>query len=122
MVSGYTSSLGNYPGMYSYLHLAKVDSLGNLQWVKNYDGLGDNKALFVVETDNGEYAVAGTTQYPEEAAHYNIWFVKVNSTGDIISEFNSSHSLILFVATLMALIFVYSIKLKKQSIYVGTPT
>jgi hypothetical protein len=116
MVSGYTSSLGNYPGMYSYLHLAKVDSLGDLQWVKNYDGLGDNKALFVEETDDGEYAVAGTTQPPEEAAHYNIWFAKIDSNGDIIPEFHYWDSSILLLAKLIALIFVYWIKIKRISI------
>ncbi|MCJ7614489.1 hypothetical protein MUO71_07000 [Candidatus Bathyarchaeota archaeon] len=86
-VSGYTSSLGNYLGMYSYIHLVKVDFNGTKQWVRNYDGLGDNHALFVVETDDGGYAVAGTTQSPDEGAHYEIWFTKADTSGESIPEF-----------------------------------
>jgi len=88
-VSGYTSSMGNYPGMYSYLHLAKVDSNGSLIWVKNFDGLGDNHDLFVVETDDGGYALAGTTKTRDEGAHNQIWFTKVDLNGDVIPEFSS---------------------------------
>lgn len=88
LVSGYTSSLGNYPGLYSYFHLAKVDSDGSLKWVKNYDGLGDNKALFVVETDDDNYAIAGTTQTTEEGAHFDIWFARIDRNGAIIPENN----------------------------------
>ena len=106
IVSGYTISLGNYPGMYSYMHLAKVDSNGSLQWVKNYDGLGDNKALFVVEIDDGNYAVAGTTQYPEEGAHYNIWFAKIESNGDVIPEFSSWTEIPVLIIIILVIIFI----------------
>ena len=103
-VSGYTSSMGNYPGMYSYLHLVKVDSNGSLSWVRNFDGLGDNHDLFVVETDDGGYAVAGTTQSRDEGAHYQIWFAKVDPNGDIIPEFPSWTILPLFVTTTLTVV------------------
>jgi predicted secreted protein len=106
VVSGYTSSMGNFPGMYSYLHLAKVDFNGSLSWVKNFDGLGDNHDLFVVETDHGGYAVAGTTQSREEGAHYQIWFTKMDPNGDIIPEFPSWIFFLLFlIATLVVSVF-----------------
>ncbi len=96
-VSGYTSSMGNFPGTYSYLHLIKVNSNGSLSWGKNFDGLGDNHDLFVVETDDGGYAVADTTKSRDEGAHNQIWFTKVDFNGDIIPEFSSWMLLPLFL-------------------------
>jgi len=113
-VSGYTGSLGGYPGMYSYMHLVKVDFNGTKRWVRNYDGLGDNHDLFVVETDDGGYAVAGTTQSPDEGAHYEVWFAKADASGESIPEFPSWAILpIILLVTLV--VTVYRKKLTKHS-------
>ena len=86
-VTGWTDSLDGYAGMSSYLFLVKVDVNGNIQCNSTYEGLGDNKALFAVQTDDGGYAIAGTTRSTDEGAHYDIWFAKVNPSGAIIPEF-----------------------------------
>ncbi len=88
-VSGWVSSLGGYPTMSSYLFLLKVNSNGTQRRGSLYDGLGDNHALFVTQTDDDGFALAGTTKSREEGAHYDIWFAKADASGEIISEFPS---------------------------------
>ena len=105
-ITGWTDSLDGYAGMSSYLFLVKVDVNGNIQWNSTYEGLGDNKALFAVQTDNGGYAMAGTTRSTDEGSHYDIWFTKVDPYGAIIPEFSSWIILpLLIIAPLAGLIY-----------------
>lgn len=102
-VTGWTESLDGLYGFRNYLFLVKVDLNGNIQWNSTYEGLGDSKALFAVQTDDGGYALAGTTRTTEEGAYYDIWFAKVDSSGEIIPEFPSWVILPLtMIATLIA--------------------
>jgi len=86
-VTGWTDSLDGYAGMSSYVFLVKVDVNGNIQWNSTYTGLGESKALFAVQTDDGGYAMAGTTRSTDEEAYYDIWFAKVDASGEPIPEF-----------------------------------
>jgi len=102
-VTGWTDSLDGF--FSSYLFLVKVDLNGNIQWNSTYEWLGDNNALFAVQTDDGGYALAGTTQSTDEGAYYDIWFAKVDASGEIIPEFPSWLILPLFLmASLVAII------------------
>ncbi len=104
-VTGWTESLAGFAGFRSYLFLVKVDLNGNIQWNSSYTGLGDSKALFVVQTDDGGYALAGTTRSTDEGAHYDIWFAKVDSSGEVIPEFPSWAILpVLFIASLTVIL------------------
>ncbi len=77
----------------------------NIQWNSTYDELGDNHALFVVQTDDDGFALAGTTKSTDEGAHYDIWFAKVDASGEVIPEFPSWAILpLLVVATLVGVI------------------
>ncbi len=103
IVTGATDFVNGY--FRSYLFMIKIDSNGNIQWNSTYEGLGDNKALFAVQTDDGNYALAGTTRFTEEGAHCDVWFAKVDHSGEYIPEFPSWAILPLFLtATLGALI------------------
>lgn len=71
----------------------KLDSLGETEWSKNYGGFDVDKASSVVETDAGDFLVAGSSlsvgndvgaNYGEE----DIWVIKINSTGDLLWEKN----------------------------------
>jgi len=111
IVTGSTNYLTGY--FRSYMFLIMVDANGNLQWNSTYGGLGDNKALFAVQTDDGDYALAGTTRFSEEGAHYDIWFAKVDHLGEPIPEFPSWSPVLVGMVALVAMMTVYRKKLKK---------
>jgi len=114
-VTGWTDSLDGFANFSSYLFLVKVDLNGNIQWNSTYEGLGDSKTLFIVQTDDGGYAMAGTTQSTNEGAHYDIWFAKVDASGVYIPEFPSWLILPLFMAATLSAVIVYSRLTKKAS-------
>lgn len=114
-ITGWTDSLDGYAGMSSYLFLVKVDVNGNIQWNSTYEGLGDNKALFAVQTDNGGYAMAGTTRSTDEGSHYDIWFTKVDPYGAIIPEFPSWTPLLIMLVAVLFAVAIYKRKLRTQT-------
>ncbi|PVX23846.1 MAG: hypothetical protein CW691_09540 [Candidatus Bathyarchaeum sp.] len=73
----------------SYSVLLKLDLNGNIQWNSSYTGLGYNGELFVVQSDDGGYALAGTTKSTDEGAHYDVWFARVDPSGETIPEFSA---------------------------------
>jgi hypothetical protein len=87
-IAGRTSSFGSD---YSCFWLVKVDSSGNLEWNKTYEGTGFldamNIAYSVVEASDGGYAIAGTAE-PELYDH-DFWLVKVDSSGNL--EWNKTY-------------------------------
>ncbi|MCW4015575.1 MAG: hypothetical protein NWF06_04325 [Candidatus Bathyarchaeota archaeon] len=105
MVSGWTSSLNSFPGLSNYMFLIKIDTNGNIQWNSTYLGLGDSTALFVLQTDNGDYALTGTTKPTDDETEYKIWFATVNAHGDYIPEFPTGVILPLFVIATSAALF-----------------
>ena len=84
-----------------------TDFNGNIQWNSTYGGLGDNNALFAVQTDNGGYVLAGSTKSLDEGAHYDIWFAKVDASSDLIPEFPSWILLMIMLFVVMSLAFIY---------------
>jgi len=73
IVAGYTGSFGG--GSWD-IFLVKIDTFGNLQWVKTYGGTGSDQARSVQQTSDGGYIVAGWT-YP------NVFLIKTDANGDI---------------------------------------
>ena len=112
-VTGWTSSLKGFPGLSSYMFLIKVDVNGNIQWNSTYEGLGDNKALFAVQTDDGGYAMAGTTRSTDEGAHYDIWFARVDASGAIIPEFPTWTPMLFVLGIVAIVVVIYKRKLPK---------
>jgi len=89
LVSGATSDLNGFLNLSSFMFLIKIDADGTMKWMKTFDGLGDNKSLFVAQKENDGYALAGTTKPTDERTHYDIWFAKTDPNGDVIPEFPS---------------------------------
>ncbi len=87
-LAGRTSSFGSD---YSCFWLVKVDSSGNLEWNKTYEGTGFldamNIAYSVVEASDGGYAIAGTAE--PELYNHDFWLVKVDSSGNM--EWNKTY-------------------------------
>lgn len=62
--------------------VVKIDGLGNLEWEKNYGGVGTDKASSIQETTDGGYIIAGSSS--NTAADYpHFWIVKVDELGNV---------------------------------------
>jgi hypothetical protein len=80
---GYALTGVTYP-TYSYgagggdFWLVKTDAAGNMQWNKTYGGTSEDIAYSVVQTNDGGYAVAGTTK-SFGAGIVDFWLVKLGT-------------------------------------------
>lgn len=67
--------------------LVKTDANGTEQWRKTYGGSGSNsiEAYSIQQTANGEYILAGYTQYPvgQFADDKDFWILKTDATGNV---------------------------------------
>lgn len=106
LVSGATDYLSGFMDLGSIMFLLKIDANGTIQWTKTFDGLGDNNSLFVTKTENGGYALAGTTKPTDQGTHYDIWFTKTDPHGDIIPEFPSWMFLPLCITGLAVVVII----------------
>ncbi|NPV63084.1 MAG: hypothetical protein HPY61_10750 [Methanotrichaceae archaeon] len=78
IVAGTTSSSGAGK---SDVWLKKIDRSGNEIWDKTFGGPRDDEAFSVVETDRGEFIVAGRTKSYGQGA-YDAWLIKVDRDGN----------------------------------------
>jgi parallel beta-helix repeat protein len=76
-LAGYTNSFG--AGADDFW-LVKTDSSGAMQWNKTYGGTSGDNPYSVVQTSDGGYALAGSTN-SFGAGNYDFWLVKTDSTG-----------------------------------------
>ena len=79
IVAGFTQSFG--AGGQDFWVL-KLDASGNVEWQKTYGGPADDRALWVVEADDGGYAVVGTTA-SFGAGYSDIWLLKLDASGNV---------------------------------------
>jgi hypothetical protein len=63
--------------------LVKTDSMGNIQWNKTYGGRGDNVGNSVIQTKDGGYMLAGSTNAYGEGGR-DALIIKTDSTGNMI--------------------------------------
>jgi hypothetical protein len=68
--------------------ILKVDSGGDVTWSRGYGGKYNDRANDVVQTSNGNYAVAGTTfSYTTgdvPAGNQDVWLLVVDDEGDVL--------------------------------------
>ena len=68
------------------LILAKLDSAGNVQWMKGYGTCGagnaQDEAWTLSQTSDGSYLIAGTT-YNLPGDDSDVWFLKVDASGSL---------------------------------------
>ena len=70
-----TSSAG--PAQPTNIEVVKVDSSGNLLWSKAYYAVGIPYSKWLIQTSNGEYALAG--QYGGD-----FWLAKIDGSGNLL--------------------------------------
>jgi hypothetical protein len=75
----------------SYWHawVIKIDSIGNIQWQKILDpSLGYNGISSIILTEDGNYALAGSTSSKMEGlilhGKVDVWVIKLNNSGSIL--------------------------------------
>jgi len=79
-LGGFTNSSG--AGGYDFW-LVKTDANGTMLWNQTYGGTGDDFAYSVIQTSDGGYALAGSTDSfgPGET---NAWLVKTDANGNMV--------------------------------------
>jgi hypothetical protein len=86
---GYALGGGTSPfGGTADLWLVKTDESGNMEWNKTYGGAQDDRAQSLIETSDGGYALAGSTE-SFGAGSYDFWLVKVDESGNF--EWNKTY-------------------------------
>jgi len=81
----FTGSTSSYGAGDHDFWLVKTDSSGNLQWNKTYGGASTEAPSSVVQTKDGGYAlVGGTVSYAGVPPNEDFWFVKTDSSGDML--------------------------------------
>jgi hypothetical protein len=92
-LAGYTGYIG--AGGWSDFWLIKTDEFGTVDWNMTYGGSNEEKAFSLVETSDGGYALAGTTQFSDLDPHnmdngiYDCWLVKTDADGSM--EWNQTY-------------------------------
>jgi hypothetical protein len=84
MIAGYRDYQANY--VKAKFWLIKTDEYGNMLWNKTYSYRIDEKAYCVIETTDGGFAVAGTTDF---WADQDILVVKTDEFGNV--EWNRTY-------------------------------
>jgi len=79
-VAGGTSSKGSGG---ADLWVIKLDSQGDMIWDRTYGGSGDDWAYSIIQTTDGDYAVAGETS-SKGTGKIDFWVIKLDSQGDMI--------------------------------------
>ncbi len=92
IVAGYSGSydgdlIGNTDPVKNWW-VVKLDGLGNIEWKKTYGGNSNDEARSIVQTREGGYIIAGYTASNDgdvsgnhSLGNYDIWILKINSTG-----------------------------------------
>jgi hypothetical protein len=78
-VAGFTNSYGNGGNDF---WLVKTDSGGNKVWSQPYGGTSEDKAYSVIQTNDGGYALAGSTN-SFGAGGNDFWLVKTDTHGSV---------------------------------------
>jgi len=63
--------------------IIKLDSQGDMIWVKTYGGSDSDKAESIIQTTDGGYAIAGYTE-SKGAGRLDFWLIKLDSQGNMI--------------------------------------
>ncbi len=79
----FTGYISNYGAGGDDYYLLKTDSNGNIAWAKTYGGTSDDDANAVIQTDDGGYMMAGTTNSFADTLG-DIYLVKTNAVGDTL--------------------------------------
>ncbi|MBF0466836.1 MAG: hypothetical protein HQK88_11410 [Nitrospirae bacterium] len=79
IVAGYTNAFGTGD---EDVWVLKLDPTGAIEWQKTYGGTGNDFAYSILQTTDGGYLVAGSTNSFGSGA-YDVWALKLFSNGEI---------------------------------------
>ena len=85
--------------------LVKTDADGNQLWSRTYGGAGNEEAQSLVQTSDGGYALAGSTD-SFGAGDYDFWLVKTDENGINPFVSSSESSLELIVIVVIAIVII----------------
>ncbi len=77
-IAGYTNSFGAGG---EDVYVFKLDANGNLQWTKTIGGENDDRGFSLIQTSDGGYAIAGSTQ-SFGARGRDVYVIKLDRNGD----------------------------------------
>ena len=78
IIVGYHTNLA----LNTKVYLIKTDSTGNVQWSRNYGGIGDDEGYSVRPTLDGGYIITGYTTPQGTDNPPDVYLIKTNSGGD----------------------------------------
>jgi hypothetical protein len=78
-IAGPTSSFGTGG---TDVYVVKLDANGNLQWTKTIGGKNDDAGLFLIQTSDGGYAIAGGT-ISFGVGEPDVYVVKLDANGNL---------------------------------------
>jgi hypothetical protein len=64
------------------VYVVKLDASGNLQWTKTFGGKNDDGGISLVQTSDGDYAIAGSTR-SFGAGEADVYVVKLDANGNL---------------------------------------
>jgi hypothetical protein len=107
--------------------LARTDASGSMQWDKTYGGSGDDEPYALILTNDGGFALAGSTS-SYGAGECNGWLLKTDSSGNTVmpsSPFPISLqtiAMIIVIAIVIILIAVLAFKRGRSRSSVNPPS
>jgi hypothetical protein len=78
-IAGFTSSFG---AGRDDIYVVKLDANGNLQWTKTIGGPDSEEGVYLIQTPDGGYAIAGYTKSFGAGEEADICIVKLDKNGD----------------------------------------
>jgi uncharacterized delta-60 repeat protein len=75
--------VAGYTGAGSDIYLVKLDSSGNVIWIKTIGGQSGDVAYSIIQSSDGGYVVAGYT-YSFGAGGSDVYVVKLDSAGNVV--------------------------------------
>jgi hypothetical protein len=79
IIAGLTSSFGAGG---ADVYVVKLDAHGNLQWTKTIGGPANEAGFSLIQTSDGGYAIAGSTQ-SFGAGEWDVYVIKLNANGNL---------------------------------------
>jgi len=77
-IAGATNSFG--AGRYD-VYVVKLDANGNLQWTKTIGGENDDRGFSLIQTSDGGYTIAGSTQSFGAGKKEDVYVIKLDKNG-----------------------------------------
>jgi len=79
LIAGYTRSFGE--GKLYNFHIVKTNNNGYTEWRRTYGGKFDDEAEDIIQTKDGGFAIAGSSESFQGRAQYDFYMIKTDSKG-----------------------------------------